>query len=197
MASVSGTGSQGQTLYYPMGTLAIHIDRVPRAAAKCGALAFSNDRSMDETLQDQADKRFEEALDRSGARDPRDYYRERLKDLRQSDPEAYRAAVSYYQETLIPAVAAPDSEPLVEWRAYGLEIARLTAAGRTVAVDATGRARPFEEPCPEEAMVLHLPDQRGGRPLLVGLPASPSAAQMATYDWLVGGRRQLRQSSTT
>lgn len=151
---------------------------------------------MDESTQAAADRRFQEALDRTGARDPRDYYRDRLKELRSSDPEAYRKAVAYYQDTLIPRVAGADSEPLAEWRAYGLEIARLTAPGRTVTVDPTGKARPFEEPCPDDAMILHVPDHKGPAALLVGLPPEPSAAQLAAYDWLVGGRRQLRQSST-
>ncbi|NNF26029.1 MAG: hypothetical protein HKN73_02250 [Gemmatimonadetes bacterium] len=152
---------------------------------------------MDSSLQDEADRRFSEALDTTGARDPRDYYRERLKELRTSNPEGYRKAVSYYQETLIPRVGDPDSDPMKEWRSYGLEIARLTAPGRTVRVDPSGRAEPFSEPCPDTAMVLHVPDGRGPPALLVGLPPQPSDAQIATYDWLVGGRRALRQSSTT
>ena len=41
-------------------------------------------------------------------------------------------------------------------------------------------------------MVLHIPDARNGRPLLVGLPPKPSSAQMATHNWLVMGRRALQ-----
>ena len=152
---------------------------------------------MDPALQDEADRRFAQALDASGARDPRDYYRERLKELRTADPDGYRKAVAYYQDTLIPKVADPASDPMREWRAYGLEIARLTAPGRTVCIDSSGRAEPFSEPCPDTAMVLHVPDGRGPAALLVGLPPQPSEAQIATYDWLVSGRRALRQSSTT
>ncbi|MDH3222870.1 MAG: hypothetical protein OEO23_04075 [Gemmatimonadota bacterium] len=153
--------------------------------------------AMESSLQAEADRRFSEALERTGARDPRDYYRERLKELRSSDPQAYQEAVSYYRDTLIPRVADPDSDPMVEWRAYGLEIARLTAPGQTVSVDPTGRAQPFQEPCAEDAMVLHLPDGRGPTALLVGLPPAPSEAQVATYDWLVGRERALRQPSST
>ena len=151
---------------------------------------------MDDSQQTEADRRFQEALDSTGARDPRDYYRERLKQLREANPDGYASAVRYYQHTLIPAVASGDAEPLHAWRAYGLEIARLTAPGHTVVVDETGRARPYEEPCPGHAMVLHLPDAKGGRPLLVGLPPQPSAAQMATYDWLVAGKKSLRSSGS-
>lgn len=151
---------------------------------------------MDAIEQAEADRRFEEALQASGGRDPRDYYRDRLRELRDVNAEAYQIAVRYYQETLIPAVASGDEEPLRAWRAYGLEIARLTAPGQTVAVDATGFSEPYEETSPDTAMVLHLPDQKNGRALLVALPSTPSPAQLATYDWLVGGRKKLRQSST-
>ena len=151
---------------------------------------------MDPSLQEEAERRFVAALEATGARDPRDYYRERLKELRTANPDGYRQAVSYYQETLIPNVADAASDPMKEWRAYGLEIARLTAPGRTVSVDPTGRAEPFQEPCPDHAMVLHVPEGRGPAALLVGLPPQPTDAQIATYDWLVGGRRALRQSST-
>ena len=40
-------------------------------------------------------------------------------------------------------------------------------------------------------MILHLPDARNARALLVALPPEPSAAQMATHNWLVLGRRGL------
>ena len=151
---------------------------------------------MDEIQQAEADRRFDEALQNKGGRDPRDYYRDRLKDLRQSNAEAYKVAVAYYQNTLIPAVASGAEEPLKAWRDYGLEIARLTAPGRTVTVDASGRSEPYQEPCADEVMVLHLPDSKRGRALLVGLPPKPSPAQLATYDWLVAGKKGLRQSST-
>jgi len=152
---------------------------------------------MDASLQAEADRRFSEALASTGARDPRDYYRERLKELRVANPAEYDDAVSYYQEKLIPRVADRESDPTVEWRAYGMEIARLTAPGRPVLIDASGRAQPFKEPCPPDGMVLHLPDGRGPAALLVGLPTEPSSAQLATYDWLVGNRRALRQAAST
>ena len=150
---------------------------------------------MDDSRQAEADKRFERALTDSGARDPRDYYRERLKALRGTDPEAYEKAVSYYQNTLIPDVASGEVDPLSAWRRYGLEIARLTAPGRTVAIDPTGKADPYEEPVTADRLILHLPEKGAGRALLVGLPPEPSPAQLATYDWLVGGRKGLRAPS--
>ena len=147
---------------------------------------------MEESQQQEADRRFAEALEEAGARDPRDYYRDRLRDLKQVDPGAYQQAVSHYEDILIPSIARGEAEPLAAWRAYGLEIAKLTAPGRTVAIDATGKAEAYEHPGPPGSMILHLPEKRGTRPLLVGLPPAPSPAQMAAYDWLVGGRKKLR-----
>ena len=38
---------------------------------------------MDEGLKQEADRRFEEALQESGARDPREFYRTALRELRE------------------------------------------------------------------------------------------------------------------
>lgn len=140
--------------------------------------------------QQTADARFLEALAASGARDPRDYYRDRLRELRRIDPEGYERGVAYYQNTLVPSIAGGDADPLEAWRDYGLLLARLTAPGRPVAVDATGRARPFEPPGDAADMLLHLPDRSRERPILVALPSDPTPAQMATHQWLVLGRRE-------
>lgn len=150
---------------------------------------------MNTDLKKAADQRFEEALAKAGARDPRDYYRGQLRELKGADPDGYANAVGYYTDTLLPSIAEGKAEPLAAWREYGLLIARLIAPGKTVAVDTRGLARPYEPPGDSGDMVLHLaggPGARGGRVLLVGLPPQPSAAQTATYDWLVAGRRALR-----
>lgn len=144
------------------------------------------------TLQKAADTLFAEALAATGARDPRDYYRARLRDLKRANPAGYAEAVQYYRDTLIPSIAEGGAEPIAAWREYGLLIARATAPGRTVAVDATGRARAYGPPADPGEMILHLPDARQGPALLVGLPPEPSPAQSATYDWLAAGRRGLR-----
>lgn len=147
---------------------------------------------MESSLQKTADARFEQALAAVGARDPRDYYRDRLRDLKRVNPEGYAEAVAYYRDTLIPSIAEGGAEPLTAWREYGLLIARTTAPGRTVAVDATGRAQPYEPPGDPSDMILHLPHVTKGSALLVGLPPELSAAQTAAYDWLVAGRRAPR-----
>ena len=137
-----------------------------------------------------ADARLTEALEQTGARDPREFYREQLKALRQDDEEAYGQAVAYYRETLIPSIADRSAEPLPAWTDYGRRLAELAEAGRTVSIDASGRSTDWEgwEP---DALVLHLPEEARTRAILVQLPPEPSAAQRATYTWLVAGRNKL------
>lgn len=141
--------------------------------------------------QDQADRLLEEALEATGARDPREFYRQRLVDIRQSSPEAYDDAVAYYRDTLVPSIAEGRSDPLPAWTEYGRTLAELLAPGRTVSVDGSGRSEPYEAPVDVDRLVLHLPEARNARALLVGLPAKLSDAQRATYDWLVRGRQRL------
>lgn len=152
---------------------------------------------MTTDLHTQADARFAAALAATGARDPRDYYRARLRELRQSNPQGYADAVAYYQRTLVPSIAEQSADPLAAWREFGLLLARLTAPGRPVAVDPTGRSRPFEPPGEPRDMILHLPDAGNARALLVGLPPDPSTAQTATHNWLVLGRRALGGQSSS
>ncbi len=111
-----------------------------------------------------------------------------LRELKQANPEGYAKAVVYYRDTLIPSVASGDAEPLEAWTEYGRRLAESLAPGRTVAVDGTGRAHPYEAPAPRDRLLLHIPDGKGGRALLVGLPAELTAAQRATYDVLVAGK---------
>ena len=148
---------------------------------------------MTEDTAALADLRLAEALAERGARDPRDFYRERLRELKRVDTDAYEQAVAYYRDTLLPEVAS-GFDPLAAWMEYGRRLAASLAPGRTVTIDATGRSAPYEGPSPD-ALVLHLPDAKGTRALLVGLPAEPSPAQRATYDVLVAGK-QRPQSST-
>ena len=82
-----------------------------------------------DALREKADQRFQQTLSDTGARDPRDFYRERLRGLRDKDPEAYKRGVHYYETRLIPAVAADDSDPLTEWLEYGRVLANLLAEG--------------------------------------------------------------------
>lgn len=137
----------------------------------------------------RADARLEEALAAAAMADPRGTCRDRLKALRAEDPSAFEQAVAYFDTQLVPAILE-GGEPLAEWLAYGRFLAERGGPGRVVAVDAGGRARPYEPP-PAGNLVLFLPQEgrRGVIPLLS--PASPSPAQTATYDLLVRGRREL------
>ena len=149
---------------------------------------------MTSDIQETADRLLEKALEDRGGRDPREYYRERLRELKREDPDAYEEAVTYYVETLVPGIAAEEVDPLEAWLEYGRRLAELTARGRTVVVDEGGRARSYRSPGEAEGLVLHLPDDTRQRVLLVGLPRELSSAQQATYDLLVQGRQTLRES---
>lgn len=146
---------------------------------------------MDEATRKEADRRFEEAIATSGARDPRDFYRTALRHLKDLNPEGYKQAVDHFQTVLGPSVASGEAEPVSAWREYGKLIAELTGQGRTVAIDETGLAEAFSPQTPLERMVLHLPDAKGMRGIVVSLPPTLSPAQRATYDLLVQGKQRL------
>lgn len=148
---------------------------------------------MDEVLQSRADKLFEESLSRTSAKDPREFYRERLREMKASDPDAYRAAVEYYQDELIPSIAEKGADPLLSWREYGCRLAELTTPGKPVEIDTTGATHDYSPPTPDDRMVLHIPEGPKGRAIVVGLPPELSLAQRATYDLLVAGRQRLRE----
>lgn len=149
---------------------------------------------MFEDLTAAADAALEAALEATGARDPREFYRERLRELKRESPDGYEKAVAYYTDTLIPTVASGSGDPLDAWTEYGRALASALAPGRTLSVDATGKARPYEDPNRAE-LVLHLPEERGARALLVGLPTELSDAQRATYDVLVRGKQRAAERS--
>jgi len=150
---------------------------------------------MDPAIREAADRRFQEALEATGARDPRDFYRKALRELKEVKPWAYDQAVGHFQEVLVPSIASGDAEPLTAWRDYGRIIAQATAEGRTVEVDETGRSQPFTAETPLDRLVLHIPEDKVGRAILVSLPAEPSSAQRATFELLVRGKQRLPEDS--
>ena len=147
---------------------------------------------MSEELQATADALFEAAREQSGARDPREYYRDRLRELKGTDPAAYAKAVLYYNEELIPSIASGGADPVQAWIAYGRRIAQLTVEGRTVAIDETGLAIDYSASVGTDLLILQLPEGGRGRAIPVGLPPRLSGAQQAAYDLLVSGRQTLR-----
>jgi hypothetical protein len=140
---------------------------------------------MADDLRARADERFERALQQTGARDPRNFFRDMLRDLKAADADAYREALRYFTERLIPAVADEASDPVAEWLEYGRILSSLMVRGRTVQIDAGGRARDYARPVPLDALVLHLPDNAARPALVLGLPPRLSPAQRASYDLLV------------
>lgn len=139
----------------------------------------------DPDLRARADARFEQALKESGARDPRDFFRKRLVEMKASAPDAFRRARAYFEERLIPAVADESSDPIDEWTEYGRVLATLAERGRTVVIDTLGRASDYERPVPREALVLHLPDSTSRPAIIVALPTKLTPAQKANHDLLV------------
>jgi hypothetical protein len=101
--------------------------------------------------------------------------------------------VDYFNEVLVPSIASGEAEPRRAWREYGRRLAELKGPGRTVEIDETGRARPYSEESPLDRLVLHFPNGRGSKALLVALPAHPSPAQMASYELLVKGSQRLQR----
>lgn len=145
--------------------------------------------AMSDDLAARADQALESALEAAGARDPREFYRERLRELKREKPDEYSAAVEYYRDTLIPDVAEGRAEPLAAWTEYGRRLAAALAPGRTVSIDGTGLAHEYAG-SDRDRLVLHFPDETGSRALLVALPPTLTDAQQAAYRVLVEGRQR-------
>lgn len=140
---------------------------------------------MEEDRRQAADRRFAEAIATTGARDPRDFYRQQLRELREVNELGFRRAIDYYEKRLIPTVAEEGSDPLGEWLEYGRVLAEIRSPGRAVQIDATGRSRPYSRPVPVDALVLHLPTSSRETAIPIGLPPELSPAQRASFELLV------------
>jgi len=142
---------------------------------------------VDDALRAEATARLERALAESGMADPREFCRDRLRELRRRDPAALAEALRDYDETLVSRVARGDADPIAEWIEYARRLAERTAPGRTVEIDLGGRARPYA-PGAHPRLVLHLPDDPAAPALPVARPRELSPAQRAAYDLLVLGK---------
>lgn len=136
----------------------------------------------------RADARLDTALQDADRADPRPLYRPALRYLRDRKPEAFREALRYFEEDLIPAVAG-EADPLAAWLDYGRRLTEALGEGRTVELDSTGRARPVAEPADARGLVLHVPDDTGAPVLALRHPRDPSKAQQAAFELLVEGRQ--------
>jgi hypothetical protein len=146
---------------------------------------------MSDSIQARAEARLKAALAGGTFQDPRDFYRERLRALKERDPGAFEQATRYYREVLLPRVADEANDPLAQWMEYGRLLGELGGPGRTVEIDRSGRARPYAPPVEPGHLVLYLPDDLASPVLVVALPCELSPAQQATYDLLVRGRTSL------
>lgn len=147
---------------------------------------------MDNSLQDRADRLFVDALAEAGVRDPREFYRDRLRTLKVENPDGYHEAVAYYSDRLLPSIVDEGRDPIEAWQAYGVRLAAWTNPGHPVEIDESGRSHPHELPSGPSRLILHLPAGKG-RAIVVGLPTEMTTAQRATYDLLVAGKQKLRQ----
>lgn len=144
------------------------------------------DDDLDQTAE--ADRRFAARLAETGARDPREHYRTLLKELKEEAPEGFAELSERYRSEVVPRSADPEHDPLEIWLEYGLDLAEARATGRSVEIDASGRAGPVSRPARWSTLILHLPDEKRARAIPVSIPPEPTPAQKATVDLLVQGR---------
>ena len=142
-------------------------------------------------MQEEADRLLDRALAETGVPDPREPYRALLRELKERKGEEYEAAVKEYRESVLRGIAEEGADPLERWLSYGCGLAQRLYAGRTVVLDGTGRALPYAPPPSWKEMILHLPDDRKARAVLVSSPPEPTPAQTAAVELLVHGRLRI------
>jgi hypothetical protein len=141
-------------------------------------------------IRQRADTRLDHALERAALRDPRDFYRERLRLLKEQEPAAFDEARRYYEEVLLPRVADGESDPVLEWFEYGRRLAELGGPGEAVMIDLSGRSTEFVPPLHRDQLVLYLPEDARAPVLALNVPHHLSPAQQANYTLLI--ERKLR-----
>jgi hypothetical protein len=146
---------------------------------------------MAETEKTRADAHMDAALAQSTFEDPRPAFRDRLRLFREEQPDAFAAALQYYENVLVPAVAAAESEPLSEWVQYGRRLGELSGPGKTMAIDTTGRARTHSGAARDGELLMHIPHDTATQVLALAVPRQLSPAQQATLDLLVHRARGL------
>ena len=137
---------------------------------------------MDDTAKHRAEQRTDEAVSQAPFNDFREGYRDRLRWLKDTQPQAFARALSHYNEVLVPNIAA-GAEPLMEWLRYGKLLGELSGAGQVSQIDETGRAWPWDESL--EGLILYLPEDAGVPALALAIPKDASEAQRATLRLLI------------
>lgn len=138
--------------------------------------------------REAAERRTAEAFERSAWQDPRSDYRATLRRLREVDATAFESAVRDYETSVVARLGDPDVDPVAAWLQYGERLAGWIGAGRTVRIDANGRAEETDSIDNEPTLLLHLPSDEAAPAIVVACPREPSAAQRATLALLVEGR---------
>ncbi|MGH7541509.1 MAG: hypothetical protein ACRELC_10960 [Gemmatimonadota bacterium] len=131
---------------------------------------------------------YARSLEAHGLQDVQPLYRALLKRLKAHDAAAYEAAVARYKERVEPAVEGedPEADPVEVWLAYGRWMAERLSPGAVHSVAPNGRADPLRGNPPPGSLLLHLPDDRKERAILLAMPADPSGPQKETADLLCG-----------
>ena len=122
---------------------------------------------------------YSRALAEHGLDDVQPRYRKLLLKLKAQDAAGYEDAVARYR-TEVEEKAQASSEPLGVWLAYGAWLAGQIEPGDLITISKTGRATPAAGPPPMGPMLIHLPEARNRRGLVIAMPSSPSDAQRET-----------------
>ena len=137
---------------------------------------------MDDTPKVRAEELTEKAIARAPITDFRPAYRERLRWLKDNQPQAFSIALGHYNDVLVPNIAN-GAEPISEWIEYGKRLAELSGKGKVLRVDETGRADDFTADI--GGLVLYVPDDTAIPALALAVPREPSDAQRATLELLI------------
>lgn len=142
---------------------------------------------MDDTAKQRADERTEQAIQRSPFGDFRQGYRERLRWLKDSQPQSFTKALSHYNDILVPNIAA-GGDAIAAWVEYGKLLGELSGSGKAVRIDETGRAYDLDSSL--DGLILHLPEDTNVPALALAVPKQLSEAQRATLTLLVNKRAE-------
>jgi hypothetical protein len=140
---------------------------------------------MDDSAKRRSDELTETAISTAMIADFREAYRERLRWLKETQPQAFARALAHYNDILVPNIAE-GTDPIAEWIDYGKVLGNLSGAGQILSIDETGKARPAGAAI--DGLLLHLPDDTGIPALALAIPTDLSDAQRATLNLLVKQR---------
>jgi hypothetical protein len=149
---------------------------------------------MNDDLRARADHSLTTAAEALDLADPRPAYRERLRRLKDANPEGFDRALRHYEDVVLPEVANGDGS-IEAWVQYGAFLASLSAPGRLMQIDPNGTAMRYSAPVARGALILHVPDDNSAPVLTAVAPIAPTPAQQATIDLLVNGSLGVRTTT--